>query len=44
MVGLGLVVPQLEYRWVNIKDAPFTYQQLSVGMNIALWQPDRDPR
>lgn len=37
VAGLGLVVPQLEYRWVYIKDAPFTYQQLTAGANIALW-------
>ncbi len=39
LVGLGLIVPQLEYRWVVINEAPFTYQALSLGVNLAFWQP-----
>lgn len=39
LVGLGLIVPQIEYRWIFINDAPLTYQQLTVGVNLALWQP-----
>jgi len=39
LVGLGLLVPQLEYRWVFIDAAPFTYQSLSLGVNLALWRP-----
>jgi hypothetical protein len=39
LVGLGLIVPQLEYRWVFIDAAPFTYQSLSLGVNLALWRP-----
>lgn len=39
LVGLGLIVPQLEYRWIFIDEAPFNYQNLSIGVNLALWQP-----
>jgi hypothetical protein len=39
LVDLGVVVPQIEYRWVFISDAPVTYQQLSLGLNLALWRP-----
>jgi hypothetical protein len=39
IVNLGLVVPQIEYRWVFIRDAPITYQQLTLGLSVALWRP-----
>lgn len=39
LVGLGHVVPQLEYRWIFIREAPITYQQLALGFNMALWSP-----
>jgi len=39
LVGLGLVVPQLEYRWVFIDEAPITYKQFTFGLSVALWQP-----
>lgn len=39
IVGLGLLVPQLEYRWVFIDEAPLTYQNLSLGVSLALWRP-----
>jgi hypothetical protein len=39
LVGLGLIVPQLEYRWIFINDAPFNYQTLAIGVNLALWRP-----
>lgn len=38
IVQLGIVVPQIEYRWVFINEAPLTYQQLTVGVNVALWR------
>jgi hypothetical protein len=41
LVGLGLIVPQIEYRAVFIDKAPVTYQQLSIGVNLALWRPVR---
>jgi hypothetical protein len=41
LVGLGLVVPQVEYRAVFISAAPISYQQLTLGVNIALWRPVR---
>jgi len=43
LVGLGLIVPQLEYRWVFVDAAPITYQQLTIGVNLALWRPVRRP-
>lgn len=39
IVGLGFVVPQLEYRWVFIREAPITYKQFSFGLSVALWRP-----
>jgi len=39
LVNLGVVVPQVEYRWIFISDAPITFQQVSIGVNIALWRP-----
>lgn len=39
LVNLGFVVPQLEYRWIFISDAPVTFQQLTIGVSIALWRP-----
>jgi hypothetical protein len=36
---IGLVVPQVEYRWIVIGEAPFTFQNLSIGLNLALWRP-----
>ena len=39
LVGPYLIVPQLEYRWVFIDEAPVTYQQLTIGVNVALWRP-----
>lgn len=38
LVGLGLIVPQLEYRWTFINEAPFTYQNLSLGASVAFWR------
>jgi hypothetical protein len=37
-VGLGLVVPQIEYRWIFIDEAPINYQQLSLGVGISPWR------
>lgn len=39
IVGLGLIVPQLEYRFVSINAAPINYQQVTLGVNLSLWQP-----
>jgi len=39
LVGLGVIVPQLDYRWIFINEAPFTFQTLSLGVNLALWRP-----
>jgi hypothetical protein len=39
LVDLGIVVPQLEYRWIVIDEAAITYQQISFGVNLALWRP-----
>jgi hypothetical protein len=39
LVGLGIIVPQLEYRGVFISAAPINYQQLTLGVNVALWAP-----
>ena len=36
---LGIIVPQVETRWIFIEDAPLTYQTLTVGVNLALWRP-----
>ena len=37
--GLGIMVPQLEYRWIFINEAPFAFQTLAIGVNLALWRP-----
>jgi hypothetical protein len=45
LIGLGLVAPQVEYRWILINRAPLSnYQQLSFGVNVSPWQPVRDGR
>lgn len=38
LVGLGFIVPQLEYRWIFIDEAPFTYQNLNLGVSLPLWR------
>jgi hypothetical protein len=44
IVELGVVVPQIEYRGVFIGAAPVNYQQLTLGVNLALWRPVRRAR
>jgi len=44
IVELGIVVPQIEYRGVFIDAAPVNYQQLTIGVNLALWRPVRRAR
>jgi hypothetical protein len=44
LVGLGLIVPQIEYRWIFIDAASFTYQQLTFGASLALWPHVRSRR
>jgi hypothetical protein len=44
IVEFGLVVPQLEYRGVFVDAAPINYQQLTLGVNLALWRPVRRAR
>ena len=38
LVGLGFLVPQVEYRWAFIHQAPFTYQNLTIGVSVAPWR------
>lgn len=36
-VGLGFLIPQIEYRWNFVDELPFTLHQVTLGVDIALW-------